>query len=82
MIASYAYDSAGRRISRALSSGLTTHYGGGTPEKPAGTVYIGFCEKGGQPLAIRKDFPTDRETFKHLTMQHALMLLLRRLREG
>lgn len=64
----------------ALSTTGIAGPGGGTAEKPAGTVYIGFCERGREPMAVRKDFPTDRETFKHLTMQHALMMLLRKLR--
>ena len=53
--------------------------GGGTPEKPVGTVWMGVASRGSRPLAIRKFHPYDRETFKHATVHQALELLRRRL---
>jgi len=55
--------------------------GGGTELKPAGTVFIGISQKGKNAFAVRKDFPSDRDTFKHLTMQTAFLLALRQLRD-
>ena len=50
--------------------------GGGTPEKPMGTVWIGVAS-GTTTLAQRRFNPFDRETFKNVTSQHALDLLRR-----
>ncbi|HUS36671.1 MAG TPA: nicotinamide-nucleotide amidohydrolase family protein, partial [Verrucomicrobiae bacterium] len=52
--------------------------GGGTPEKPVGTVFIGLARKG---PTIVKQFRNnyDRETFKFTTSQQALDLLRREL---
>jgi nicotinamide-nucleotide amidase len=55
--------------------------GGGTPEKPVGTVWLGVASRGSRPLAIRKFHPYDRETFKHATVHQALELLRRRLQK-
>ncbi len=55
--------------------------GGGTPDKPVGTVWLGMASRGGWPLAIRKSHPYDRETFKHATVHQALELLRRRLKK-
>ena len=52
--------------------------GGGTEDKPVGTVFIGLAYPGG--VAVSKDFnPFDRETFKFVTARRALDLLRRRL---
>ena len=53
--------------------------GGGTAEKPVGTVFIALAEKGQPTICEREMFPTDRETFKELTTQSALDLLRLRL---
>ncbi len=53
--------------------------GGGTPEKPVGTVWIGLASRGGETLAVLKHFPTDRAHFKERTANAALDLLRRRL---
>ena len=53
--------------------------GGGSAEKPVGTVFVALAARGGQTLVQHHRFPTDRETFKHLVSQTALDLLLRRL---
>jgi nicotinamide-nucleotide amidase len=52
---------------------------GGSAEKPVGTVYVALAERGAPTIAQRHRYPTDRETFKHLTAQTALDLLLRRV---
>jgi nicotinamide-nucleotide amidase len=51
---------------------------GGSPEKPVGTVYIGFASSR-ETIANKLFFPTDRETFKQITTQAALELLRRKL---
>jgi nicotinamide-nucleotide amidase len=53
--------------------------GGGTPEKPVGTVYIAIAQRGADTVVEKHLFPTDRETFKHLVAQTALDLVRRRL---
>lgn len=50
--------------------------GGGTPEKPVGTVWIAVASAT-TTLAQRRFNPFDRETFKNVTSQHALDLLRR-----
>jgi nicotinamide-nucleotide amidase len=49
--------------------------GGGTPEKPVGTVYIALAIRDGETRMMKCTFPTDRETFKELTVQTALDML-------
>lgn len=52
--------------------------GGGSPEKPVGTVFIALASAAG--TAVQRGFnPYDRETFKQLTSQQALELLRRAL---
>lgn len=53
--------------------------GGGTEEKPLGTVFIALAAAGGETQVQRFRFATDRETFKSLTVQAALELLRRTL---
>jgi nicotinamide-nucleotide amidase len=53
--------------------------GGGTPEKPVGTVFIALAAKD-RPVSVQKRFfPDDRPTFKELTTQAALEMLRQRL---
>jgi nicotinamide-nucleotide amidase len=66
----------------ALSTTGIAGPGGGTKEKPVGTVYIALAEEGREPRVELHKYPTDRATFKDLTSQAALDLLRRRLREG
>ena len=71
-----------RRISGADHALATTGIagpGGGTEEKPVGTVYIALATKLGAEIIEKHRFPTDRETFKNLVSQMALDLLRRRL---
>jgi competence/damage-inducible protein CinA-like protein len=52
--------------------------GGGSPEKPVGTVYIALGASD-ETIAKKFFFPTDRETFKQLATQTALEFLRRKL---
>jgi len=55
--------------------------GGGSEEKPVGTVFIALAARD-QPASVKKGFfPDDRPTFKELTTQTALEMLRRRLLE-
>lgn len=53
--------------------------GGGSEEKPVGTVYVAHASRSGATRVERHRFPTDRETFKFLASQAALDLLRRAL---
>jgi nicotinamide-nucleotide amidase len=71
-----------RRVAGADHALATTGIagpGGGTDEKPVGTVYIGLATKLGRGAVERHRFPTDRQTFKDLVSQTALDMLRRRL---
>jgi nicotinamide-nucleotide amidase len=52
--------------------------GGGSPEKPVGTVHIALAAPD-ETIAKKFFFPTDRETFKQIATQAALELLRRGL---
>jgi nicotinamide-nucleotide amidase len=45
---------------------------GGTPEKPVGTVWIGWKRHGGEAQAKRFHFPGDREAVRRQTVASAL----------
>ena len=53
--------------------------GGGTPEKPAGTVFIALAAEGAPTTVRRCYFPLDRQTFKYMTTSAALDLLRRQI---
>ena len=53
--------------------------GGGGAEKPVGTVFIALAQRDAETLVVQHNFPTDRETFKHLVAQTALDLIRRRV---
>ena len=56
--------------------------GGGSEEKPVGTVFIALAARD-RPVSVQKRFfPDDRPTFKQLTAQSALEILRRRLLEA
>lgn len=71
-----------RRVSGAdfaLSTTGIAGPGGGTENKPVGTVYIGLAS-GAHPTIVRRCyFPLDRATFKHMTTSAALDLLRRQI---
>lgn len=52
--------------------------GGGSAEKPVGTVYIALAAPAGTTAILRQN-PFDRETFKNVTTQQAMELLWRSL---
>lgn len=52
--------------------------GGGTPEKPVGTVFLALSSANGT-LALKRMNPWERETFKYVTSQQALDLLRRKI---
>jgi nicotinamide-nucleotide amidase len=53
--------------------------GGGSVEKPVGTVEIALAQAGAATQTRRFCFMTDRETFKQLASQHALEMLRQEL---
>lgn len=54
--------------------------GGGSAEKPVGTVFVGLASKGAEaPVVESFHWNVDRETFKQLVSQVALDLLRRRV---
>jgi nicotinamide-nucleotide amidase len=54
--------------------------GGGAPQKPVGTVFIALAIRGGETRIEKHSYPTDRATFKELTVQTALDMLRAALR--
>jgi nicotinamide-nucleotide amidase len=63
----------------ALSTTGIAGPGGGSIEKPVGTVYIGLATRTGPVKVEKHAYPSDREGFKQLTTQSALDLLRREL---
>ncbi len=74
-------EGAARRAGAHFGIGITgiAGPGGGTEEKPVGTVFIALAETDRPTTCSREMFPTDRATFKELTTQTALDLLRLRL---
>jgi nicotinamide-nucleotide amidase len=66
------------RSDYALATTGVAGPGGGSPEKPVGTVYIALAASG-ETIAKKLFFPTDRETFKQIATQAALELLRKEL---
>lgn len=50
--------------------------GGGTAEKPVGTVWLAWCIKGQAPVMRRACFAGDREAVRRQTVELALQVLL------
>ena len=55
--------------------------GGGTPEKPVGTVWIAIGHRGGTPTAQRFQFPGDRASVRERAQVSALGALFRRMND-
>lgn len=66
-------------VDHALATTGIAGPGGGSEEKPVGTVFIALATTLGPTLVEKHCFPTDRETFKFLTTQTALNLLRQQL---
>jgi len=63
----------------ALSTTGVAGPGGGSPEKPVGTVFLALAAEG-SPTVVRKCyFPLDRKTFKHMATSAALDMLRRQV---
>lgn len=56
--------------------------GGGTTEKPVGTVYFALSDRGGKESAVRRLFGGDRAAVRRSASLHALELVRRRLVEA
>ena len=56
--------------------------GGGSEEKPVGTLYIAVARRGGVTRAQKHAYPGGRLRFKDLATQAALDLLRRELAAG
>ncbi|PQJ28870.1 competence/damage-inducible protein A [Rubritalea profundi] len=54
--------------------------GGGSEEKPVGSVWLGIAVKGETPYALKSFYPKDRAAFKLMASQRALDLVRRELR--
>jgi len=59
----------------ALSTTGIAGPGGGTPEKPVGTVFLALALRGGETRAVSAFYPTDRGHFKDLAVLAALDML-------
>ena len=66
----------------ALSTTGIAGPGGGTDQKPVGTVFVALAARGRSTEVARYSYPTDRETFKWMVSQAALDLLRRTLLEA
>ncbi len=49
--------------------------GGGSPEKPVGTVWFGCARRGGATRSERRVFPGDRAAVRAATVLHAFAML-------
>jgi nicotinamide-nucleotide amidase len=67
------------RSTYALSTTGIAGPGGGSSEKPVGTVYVALASPENEIIAKKLFFPSDRETFKELTAQAAFDLLRKKL---
>ena len=73
LAASYAH------VAVAISG--TAGPGGGTPEKPVGTVCLAWALRGGEPVAETRHFAGDREAVRRQAVERALERVLELLGE-
>ena len=67
------------RATFALSTTGIAGPSGGSPEKPVGTVFLALASVGRETVVQRRNFLSDRESFKQLATQAALEMLRQRL---
>jgi len=86
------YGAVSSEVAREMAKGLLEHSkadfslvttgiagpGGGSEDKPVGTVYIGIGHRDGVTV-IRREFPYSRSQFRQITASSALDLLRRKL---
>ena len=53
--------------------------GGGSPHKPVGTVFLALATANDETVVVRRNFESDRESFKQLATQAALEMLRQRI---
>jgi len=70
---------AAAKVDYALSTTGIAGPGGGTEQKPVGTVFIALASKHMATVVNKHAFPTDRENFKWLVTQASLDMLRKRL---
>ena len=70
------------RSTYALATTGIAGPGGGSPEKPVGTVFVALATTGRETIVKKFFFPSDRETFKELTAQVGLDLLRKKMMPG
>lgn len=69
-----ALDRSGADVAVAVSG--IAGPGGGTPEKPVGTVWIAWAFRGGETRTEMMLYPRDRDSFRRMVSQKALAGLL------
>jgi len=65
----------------AVAVSGTAGPGGGTPEKPVGTVCLAWALRGGEPVAETRHFAGDREAVRKQAVERALERVLELLGE-
>ena len=83
MVAEGMASGVARRFSTSAGIGVTgvAGPGGGTDDKPVGTVWFAAC-LGGEVLSRERQFPGDRESVRERAAQAAMALLYRMLGGG
>ena len=72
---------AGSYAQVAVAVSGTAGPGGGTPEKPVGTVCLAWALRGGEPVAETRHFAGDREAVRRQAVERALKGVLELLGE-
>jgi len=70
-----AMDAAGADVAVAVTG--IAGPGGGSEEKPVGTVFLAVTQRGGKTLVVRRCYPRGRLAFKQVTSQAALEMVRR-----